>query len=192
MYLFISYFIYSNALSKVDGFWHTSKILCHLAHSNKKISCRRDSARCWWLFPFSSLHPVTFSCCLFSFPPLSISAALKTYSCGVWRKRERLLATCITWSCAWCVVALSWETQHAVGECEESMARCATASDWGVGRGRNTCNWFTALRGTSSRHHDQRSRSIQVWHARQTGSRGWLRLGLLRVTGAHPLLRQVR
>ncbi|CAN0013132.1 unnamed protein product [Bubo scandiacus] len=66
------------------------------------------------------------------------------------------------------------------------------AGDGGLGRGRAPPPRLAALRGPGAGHHHVRPRPPQVRHAGAPGRRGRLRLGLLRVQGAHPRLRQSR
>lgn len=83
------------------------------------------------------------------------------------------------------------ETQHSGDLRDESVAGGEAPGYRGLGRGGQTRDGLAALRGQSGGRDDERSRSFQVRNARETGRRGWLRLGLLRVQISHTLQRQV-
>ena len=88
--------------------------------------------------------------------------------------------------------ALQGEAQHAGHFGDEPVAGRQTARDGRLGRGRPTRRQFAALRGARRGHHDVGSRPLQVRHARPSGRRGGIRLGLLRVASSHSRFGQIR
>ena len=94
-------------------------------------------------------------------------------------------------ACCLCV-AVQGEAEHAGHLGDEPVAGRQAARHRRMGRRRSARGQLAALRRARRRHHHVRPRPIKVRHAGPARRRGRLRLGLLRVQGAHPRVRQIR
>lgn len=88
-----------------------------------------------------------------------------------------------------CVTEMQGEVEHPGDLGDEPVAGGEAASDRGLGRGGQARGRLAPLRGTGRRRDDERSGPLEVRNVGEARGRGWFRLGILRVQGAHPLLR---